>query len=80
MPSGEQFPFAEERRLFYVALTRAKKLVVLFTIEGKESEFLTELQNDGQLKIQREDGIEDAQACPECSKGVLVSRRGRSSH
>ena len=26
MPEGEDYPFAEERRLFYVALTRAKRL------------------------------------------------------
>lgn len=77
MPSGEEFRFAEERRLFYVALTRAKKNVVLYTVKGRESEFLTELQSDGKLKIQRQDGAEDVEACPECRKGVLISRHGK---
>lgn len=34
----------EERRLFYVALTRAKKQVILLTIDGKESSFIKELR------------------------------------
>mgnify|MGYP000970824512 CR=1 FL=1 len=33
----------EERRLFYVALTRAKKQVILLTVDGKESSFIKEL-------------------------------------
>jgi superfamily I DNA/RNA helicase len=36
----EKFPFAEERRLFYVALTRAKKKVFLLTVRGQESIFI----------------------------------------
>ena len=34
----------EERRLFYVALPRAKKQVILLTIDGKESSFIKELR------------------------------------
>lgn len=34
----------EERRLFYVALTRAKKQVILLTVDGKESSFIKELR------------------------------------
>ncbi len=36
----------EERRLFYVALTRAKKGVYIFTTKGIESEYITELKRD----------------------------------
>lgn len=38
--------FEEERRLFYVALTRAKKGVYIFTTKNNESEYITELKND----------------------------------
>ena len=41
----------EERRLFYVALTRAKEKVFLFTIKGRESIFIKELLNDFRYKI-----------------------------
>lgn len=31
MPEGDDFPLGEERRLFYVALTRARRTVAMFT-------------------------------------------------
>ena len=40
----DQISENEERRLFYVALTRAKKQVILLTIDGKESSFIKELR------------------------------------
>lgn len=40
----DQISTNEERRLFYVALTRAKKQVILLTIDGKESSFIKELR------------------------------------
>jgi len=39
-------PFAEERRLFYVALTRTKNRVYILTPQEKPSRFLIELIND----------------------------------
>jgi len=39
-------PFAEERRLFYVALTRTKNRVYILTPQTKPSRFLIELIND----------------------------------
>ena len=40
----DQVPVNEERRLFYVALTRAKQQVILLTVDGKESSFIKELR------------------------------------
>ena len=40
----DQISENEERRLFYVALTRAKKQVILLTVDGKESSFIKELR------------------------------------
>ena len=34
----------EERRLFYVALTRAKKGVYIFTTQNRESKYISELK------------------------------------
>ena len=42
--SLDQISANEERRLFYVALTRAKKQVILLTVDGKESSFIKELR------------------------------------
>ena len=37
-----EYPFAEERRLYYVALTRAKEKVIIYTNKKYESSFLKE--------------------------------------
>lgn len=42
----DQASVNEERRLFYVALTRAKKQVILLTVDGKESSFIKELRRN----------------------------------
>lgn len=43
LPEAERFKYAEERRLFYVALTRAKKQLVLVVPKQSPSEFVAEL-------------------------------------
>ena len=43
--SNEKYPFAEERRLFYVALTRAKKNVFIMNNKNKESLFIKEIKS-----------------------------------
>ena len=45
----------EERRLFYVALTRTRKRVYIFTQKNKESIFVKELIKDFKFKIKIED-------------------------
>lgn len=42
----DKYPFSEERRLFYVALTRTKNKVYLFTSKNNKSIFVDELIND----------------------------------
>lgn len=66
----DQFPHAEERRLFYVALTRAKKKAIIVTVEGKESEFAAELKEK-----YGEDLKKERFECPLCG-GRLVKRSG----
>ena len=43
---GEPYPFAEERRLFYVALTRARKGAYLITDPDRPSGFVREITRD----------------------------------
>lgn len=78
LPTIEKFAYAEERRLFYVALTRAKKTVFIHTVLGKESDFLKELK-EGEFDVQFEknDLIEyviETARCPECGAGSLIPR------
>ncbi|MBP1354092.1 topoisomerase DNA-binding C4 zinc finger domain-containing protein [Pseudomonas aeruginosa] len=76
MPAPDPFPFSEERRLFYVAMTRARKQVRFYTTLGQPSQFLVELIKAGHLKIDPVDG-EPLEACPKCGNGVLQSRGGQ---
>ncbi len=66
----DHYPFAEERRLFYVAITRAKKKVWLVTIKGNESVFVKEID-----EVHGEDMRKEQFTCPLCG-GHLVRRSG----
>ena len=65
---GIPFPFAEERRLFYVAMTRARIGTYLVTDPIRPSEFVVEL-------LMEPDGLrqlgEFAPVCPRCCRGRL---------
>lgn len=77
MPDGDDYEYGEERRLFYVALTRAKQSVTIVTIENKESPFVQELHGDFQVPMENADGTKvGGQRC-ECGKGFLVRRNSR---
>ena len=62
----EDFSDAEERRLFYVALTRCKEKLYLVALAGKESPFL------GEIRDQLE-GTDTKEICPKCG-GILEER------
>ena len=66
----DRYPFAEERRLFYVALTRAKKKVFLLTVDHQESEFALELKARYGEDMRREQWL-----CPLCG-GKLIKKAG----
>jgi DNA helicase-4 len=77
MPSGDDYEFAEERRLFYVALTRAKQTVTMVTVAGKESAFIAELVRDFTRHVVNADGSGcSSEVCPQCGTGFLVPRNG----
>lgn len=66
----DQYPYAEERRLFYVALTRAKKKAFLVTVSNQESEFAMELKERYGEELKREQW-----ECPLCG-GKLLKKSG----
>lgn len=76
MPVPDPYPYAEERRLFYVAMTRARKQVRFYTTLGQPSQFLVELAKSKVLTIQPIDG-EALEPCPKCGAGVLQLRGGQ---
>jgi len=75
MPEPDPYPFAEERRLFYVALTRARRQVRFYTQQDIPSRFLIELARQGVLEIETEGG--SLSPCPKCGEGILQLIEGK---
>jgi len=73
---AEAFDHAEERRLFYVALTRAKQGVYLVATSGRPSGFVTELLRDGYDVATFGNAPKDAPDCPACVTAKLALRDG----
>ena len=84
MSELETFEHAEERRLLYVALTRARKQAFLVTKKDRDSMFAVELMSDSLIDVVTLDtaNSENApvQTCPKCGKGVMVIRTGPYSN
>ncbi|GEO87544.1 MULTISPECIES: UvrD-helicase domain-containing protein [Alphaproteobacteria] len=80
MPRPESFEFAEERRLFYVALTRASRGVFLLTNSREPSRYIRELSDiaGDDLRFESIDG-DPLHQCPKCRVGQLVERNGRGN-
>lgn len=80
MPAAERYPHAEERRLFYVALTRTRRSVLLLTLTRRESPFLLELINDGHVTLTSAAGEPiSVTPCPTCKQGRMTRRTNRKT-
>lgn len=64
LSKSESYPFAEERRLFYVAMTRAKKKMYVLYDKKKPSPFISEFL----LKVEV-----GSYLCPRCLEGKMVA-------
>lgn len=90
MPIADALPYAEERRLFYVAMTRARRACVLLVPKFGASPFVTELlesrfqESVRSLEISQDEESEVPdplttamqQVCPDCRRGRLLPRTG----
>lgn len=81
LTAGDDFLYAEERRLLYVALTRTKNRVFLLADEGKPSEFLKEFQPSKSVFIlSGKDADKEPVMCPRCKTGHLSVRHQESTN
>lgn len=74
LSDDEAFRFAEERRLFYVALTRTKNEVVLL-IPNDASIFTEELKTDNDFIFTANNQKLSSTKCTYCKTGYLVIRK-----
>lgn len=83
MPAEDELLWAEERRLMYVALTRAKEKVYVMSPVWEASSFIEELSDDPEVVVTlfrnaTFNSVKDPKSllkgpvCPKCGKGKVV--------
>lgn len=71
-PEEEAFQNAEERRVMYVAMTRARHTLTILASNARPSSFVTELRKDPAYGISTAPGAEpEAHVCGECGGRLL---------
>ncbi|MCY0146831.1 UvrD-helicase domain-containing protein [Hoeflea sp. G2-23] len=76
-PEEEAFQNAEERRVMYVAMTRARHTLTILASKARPSSFVTELKKDPVYGIAALPGMElEEHGCGECG-GRLLGVRGK---
>lgn len=77
LQQADEFPHGEERRLMYVAITRAKKKTyIVCDIEPNASEFATELISGKEYFVAVEGVNAVNRACRKCKSGKMLLRDG----
>jgi len=85
LPPAETYKYAEERRLFYVALTRARHRAYLITDMCIASDFPKELINQDyrveldEFHTDNDQLYAEELSCPSCKSGTMVPRQGSSA-
>lgn len=77
LSEGDNFPYGEERRLFYVALTRARYKTYLVSEAGADkSVFTRELEEGVEYDVEIRGEDEKSLRCPKCKSGMMLLRSG----
>ena len=77
LSKAEEYDHAEERRLFYVALTRAKEEVHLIADYAEPSGFISEILEYHGLVEGRDAAVVEPIYCPDCETGTMILRSGQ---
>ncbi|MGG4198497.1 UvrD-helicase domain-containing protein [Peribacillus frigoritolerans] len=78
----DEFLFAEERRLFYVALTRTRNETYILVPDINMSSFVKEIKDFPGIQYEIIDGntvLSNNPRCPRCIEGYLIHRENNSS-
>ena len=77
LSNADNYLFGEERRLFYVAMTRTKNRFIVLTDNNKPSVFFEDLKNNPNITIEIGEcsKITTVVDCPRCKTGRLVVRK-----
>ena len=74
-PEGEPFEYAEERRVMYVAMTRARHTLTILASDSKPSSFVTELMQESAYGVAVVSNAgTSSYECRECEGRLLASQ------
>lgn len=77
LSSPDNYEYGEERRVFYVGITRAKKITYVLYNQSKPSVFVKEFIAPPTEEKEQVDEIPESERCPRCKCGrVLEAHRG----
>lgn len=80
LSAKEEYDYAEERRLFYVALTRTKRIAFIAVPDKNPSEFIESIKDKClKRKVSEEQLISDNPNCPKCKTGKLVVKENNNT-
>lgn len=80
LSSADSYPYAEERRLLYVALTRTRTRTYILTNDVVPSEFFKEFSGSPYCEFVSVTGEQVLHVpCPRCKTGHLVIRQGEEA-
>ena len=82
LPEDDSYENSEERRVMYVALTRAKESILLINRLKKESKFIEELKkiaNEKKLNIQECTFGDIIKVCPKCNSAMTIERNWKKN-
>lgn len=77
LPDAEKFAHAEERRLFYVALTRARFKVYVLGPAHAPSPFLDELKAYAATEVMWVEDNVKGLSCPDCQRKSVLKKSGQ---
>ena len=82
LSKADQYLYAEERRLFYVAVTRTRNRVCILVNGDRPSEFLSEdlqasIGDTAAIKEEQSKSNDTGTLCPRCKTGHLVKRKSK---
>ena len=80
IPRPETYPYAEERRLFYVALTRASRGAFILFNQSKPSRYISEINalSTAALRYESVDG-KQILTCSKCKEGFMLPRKSKKN-
>lgn len=80
LSDSDSFMYSEERRLFYVSMTRTKNRTYIIVPRTNPSEFIKDFKNKDNVFVWSNKDIIEEIKCPICITGNLVKRISNTNH